>query len=59
MHVLRVVDPGIRHRDADGPRSLVDLYAAAEFFGHEITGMRDADAQAFAGDGSVGTAAFA
>ena len=58
MHVLGIVDPGICHRHADGPRSLVDLYAAAEFFRHEITGVGDADAQALAGDGFVKTATF-
>ena len=58
MHLLRVVDPGIRHRHANGPCGLVDLHAAADLFRHEITGVCDADAQALAGDGSVGNAAF-
>ena len=55
MHVLRIINAGIRHGGADGPCGLLDLRAAAELLRHEITGVCDADAQTLAGNAFVGT----
>ena len=50
MHILRIVDAGIRHRKADCVGRLLDLNAAAELFRHELAGLGDADTQPLAGD---------
>jgi hypothetical protein len=51
MYVLWIDDNGIRHGSRNGLCGLLDLHAAPEFLGQEISRLCNPDAQAFPGNG--------
>src|SRR6267154_6269357 len=55
MYVLRIDDGGISHGHLNGLCRLLDLHAAPEFLGQEISRLCNPDAQAFPGN-AVGLA---